>query len=189
MRPRVLLAIGLLALTTLAALCVAAEKSDTPAQAPSTQPTTPAATAFERFKAMEGSWEGKSTKGWTERLTISVIAGGSAVLEQSEMLHGPDEEAMKMATVYHMDGPQLMLTHYCAAKNQPRLRATEISNDGSDVLFTFLDATNLPTRDAGHMDKVHVKFASPDRVTQQWTFYAKGKEQWMEQIEYRRVKN
>src|SRR5256885_16512664 len=98
---------------------------------------------------MQGVWEGKSTKGWTDRLTITSIAGDSCVLEQSEMLHGTDESGMKMATVYHMDGPHLMLTHYCAAKNQPRLRATEISDDGTDALFTFLDGTNLPSRDKG----------------------------------------
>jgi hypothetical protein len=156
-------------------------------QQPTTKPSTPASTAYEKFKALEGTWEGKSTKGWTERLTISVIAGGSCVLETSEMLHGANEEAMKMATAYHMDGPNLMLTHYCAAKNQPRMRATQISDDGGDVLFEFIDGTNMASRDTPHMDKAHFKFDGTDKIHEQWTFYSNGKEQWMEEIEYKRV--
>jgi hypothetical protein len=158
-----------------------------PANSPATQPATPADIAYAKFKALEGTWQGKSTKGWTELVTYQVIAGGSCVLETSEMQHGPDEQATKMATVYHMDGPQLMLTHYCAAKNQPRMRATEISPDGGDVLFTFIDGTNLRSRDVGHMDKAHIKFLSEDTIHAQWTFYSAGKEQWMEEIEYRRI--
>src|SRR5215468_3566585 len=151
---------------------------------PTTKPSTPASKAYDRLKALEGTWEGKSTKGWTERLTISVIAGGSVVLETSEMLHGTNEEPMKMATAYHMDGPNLMLTHYCAAKNQPRMRATEISDDGGEVLFTFVDGTNMESRNTPHMDKARFKLDGPNKIREQWTFYSDGKEQWMEQIEY-----
>src|SRR5262245_32313807 len=175
MTHRVLASIIVLAIISLAA------------DQPATQPTAPAAAAYARFKALEGTWEGKSTKGWTERVTYTLIADGSCVLETSEMLHGKDEEGMKMATVYHMDGQHLMLTHYCAAKNQPRMRATEINDDGSEVLFTFLDGTNMPSRDTPHMDKARFKFVAADEIHEQWTFYSNGKEQWMEEIEYKRL--
>ena len=134
---------------------------------------------------MDGqSWQGNSTKGWTEKLTYSIIAGGSCVMEQSAMAH----EGVEIVTMFHMDNDDLMLTHYCAAKNQPRLRATQISDDGSDVLFTFVDGTNLKNgRDTGHMDKAHIKFTGDGTMSAQWTFYADGKEQWMEEIKYQRA--
>jgi hypothetical protein len=155
------------------------------ADAPATQPAaTPARIAYARFQSLAGEWEGKSTKGWTERLVIRPIAKGSCVMETSTFAHG-DGDAM--VTMYHLDGDALMLTHYCMAQNQPRLRATEISPDGRELTFTFIDGTNLPSRDVGHMDKVKIHFDSDDAYRSQWTFYAKGKEQWMEEITYKRT--
>lgn len=140
--------------------------------------------AYERFKALEGEWVGKSTKGWEERVSYTTIAAGSCVLETSFDAH-PNET---MLTLVHLDGDRLMLTHYCVAKNQPRLIASRISDEGREILFTFLDATNLSSRDAGHMDSCRVVFESPDRVTTQWTWYQNGKETWMEEIALERVK-
>jgi hypothetical protein len=156
------------------------------ASTPSTQPSD-AKRAFERFKSLAGNWEGHSSKGWTENLKVRVIAGGSCVIEESEFAHGADPQN-NMVTMYHMDGDNLLLTHYCMARNQPRLRATEFSNNGQDLTFTFQDGTGMSSRDVGHMDKVvfHFDDSNPNAYRSQWTFYAKGKEQWMEEITYRR---
>lgn len=79
---------------------------------------SPAEESFARIKNMAGIWTAHSTKGWTEDLRFQVIAGGSAVLETSFDAH-PGET---MATLFYMDGPRLMLTHYCVAKNPRRRR-------------------------------------------------------------------
>ena len=150
---------------------------------PTTAPTTPARLAFDRFRQLDGVWEGRSTKGWVERTSFKTIAGGSCVMETSFDAH-PNET---MVTMFHMDGEQLVLTHYCVSKNQPRMRADQISPDGSQLTFTFLDGANIPTRDRGHMDKAVFKFESPDRMSSQWTWYQNGKEQWMEEIVFTRV--
>jgi hypothetical protein len=50
-----------------------------------------------------------------------------------------------MVTVYHQDGQDLRMTHYCSAKNQPRMKASSVSPDGNVVSFEFVDATNLAT--------------------------------------------
>ncbi len=139
--------------------------------------------AYQRFVKLTGQWEGKSTKGWTDRGTFRVIAGGSVVMGTTFDAH-PGET---MVTMYHMDGDRLMLTHYCAAKNQPRMVARSISEDGNEVTFEFLDGTNLPSRDKGHMDKAVYKFVDDDRFTTRWTWYQDGKESWMEEVEYRRA--
>ena len=134
--------------------------------------------AFGKIRSLEGPWMGTSTKGWKERLVYSTIAAGSVVTEHSFDAH-PNEQ---MFTMFHMDGSRLMLTHYCAAKNQPRLVATEISPDCNTIVFTFLDATNLPSRDHGHMDKLVMRFVNDSTVTSQWTWYQNGKENWLEEI-------
>lgn len=143
---------------------------------------SPARAAFERFKTLEGSWQGRSTKGWNEAVSFKTIAGGSVVVETSFDAH-PNETMM---TMFQMDGERLMLTHYCVAKNQPRLVATSISDDGRQITFTFLDGGNLPSRDKGHMDKAVFRFLDDGRVTTQWTWYQDGKEQWLEEIQLER---
>jgi hypothetical protein len=145
------------------------------------QPTTTAASAkatFERLKRMEGVWRGQSTRGWNEEIRMKVIAGGSAILQTSFDAH-PGEA---MATLFHLDGDRLMLTHYCIAKNQPRLVATAFDDEGKTVTFTFLDATNLPSRDRGHMDRVVYRFLDDDQYTSQWSWYQDGEERWLEVI-------
>jgi hypothetical protein len=158
--------------------------SDDPAKKEdSAAKSTPARAAFERIKALAGDWNSKSTKGWTEKESYQVIAGGSVVMHLSYGAH-PGEW---MATMFHMDGEHLMLTHYCIARNQPRLRATDFAEDGKKVTFTFLDGTNLASRDKGHMDKHVIMFDGSDSMRSRWTWYQDGKESWMEEIEHRRA--
>jgi len=137
---------------------------------------------FEAFKKMQGTWKGTSTKGWTEEVSIRVIAGGSVVQFTSFDAH-PNET---MQTMIHMDIDRLVLTHYCVARNQPRLELTEISDDGTRAVFTFLDATNLPSRDQGHMDKVVYHFTDSTSFSSQWTWYQNGTERWLEEINLQR---
>jgi hypothetical protein len=151
--------------------------------APDPAPADAVPRAFERFQSLAGSWVGTSTKGWTETIDFRVIAQGSAVMETSFDAH-PDET---MVTMIHPDGERLLLTHYCVAKNQPRLVMTTAAPDLSEIVFEFLDGTNLPTRDKGHMDKVVFRFAGPEGFTSQWTWYQDGKESWMEEIRYARA--
>jgi len=160
------------------------------APAPDTAPPAPpepvsaaeAKAAWEKLKAIEGEWIGKSTKGWTETSTWRLIAGGSALMENSFDAH-PGES---MVTFIHPDGDRLILTHYCMAKNQPRMMLTSVTEEGTYFDFTFLDATNLKSRDKGHMDRCRVKLNADGTFTEQWTWYQKGTESWMEVIEYKR---
>ncbi len=145
-----------------------------------TVPATPelSRAAFARFQSIDGNWVGKSTKGWEETLRYRTIAGGATVLETSFDAH-PGEE---MATAFYLDGDRLMLTHYCIARNAPRLEATAFADGGRTVVFTFVDGANLPTRDRGHMDKAVFRFETPDRIVSRWTWYENGTEKWFEEI-------
>ena len=143
---------------------------------------SPPAAAFERLKALAGTWVGRSTKGWEDEVTIDVIAGGSVVRSTSFNAH-PGET---MLTLFHMDGDRLMLAHYCVARNQPRMVATRFEEEGRKVAFDFLDATNLPRPGAGHMHSSRFEFRDADHFTSRWTWFQDGSERWMEEIVYER---
>jgi hypothetical protein len=125
---------------------------------------------FDTLKGLTGNWEGKNNQGQTLRVSFRETAGGSALLSE---IHGQGPE--NMISMIHLDGDRLLMTHYCGAGNQPRMKAT-LAPDGKSVIFDFIDATNLASADAGHMN--HVVFAMPDadHHTEEWTFLDHGKE-------------
>ena len=148
-------------------------------------PADPAELGYERFKSLAGTWRANSTKGWSEEITIEVIANGSVVMSTTTFRDAPDR---KMVTMYSLDGSNLVATHYCEARNQPHLMATEIDGDASTIRFTFVRGGNLASRDEGHMDEAIFRFAGDDEFSSQWTFYRDGGEDWMEEIHYRRLR-
>ena len=84
--------------------------------------------------------------------------------------------AGQMVTVYHLDGDRLMMTHYCSAGNQPRMRADSSTSTPSAIKFTFVDVTNLSAPDAGRMQAHSIIWKDADHVTQYWVWREKGKE-------------
>lgn len=50
------------------------------------------------------------------------------------------------------------------------------SPDGKTISFDFLDATNLATPDAGHMQRVTIAVHDANHHTEEWTFVDHGKE-------------
>jgi hypothetical protein len=142
--------------------------------------------AFERIQALAGRWRGSSTRGWTDTIRVRVIARGSAVVmdaggaaEGGAGAH-PGEEMM---TVFYLDHGRLMLTHYCVARNHPRLVAVSAEGGGRVLEFRFVDGANLASRDVGHMDSMVMRIDAPDRFTSRWTWHAGGVSQWTEEIE------
>ncbi|MEE9218921.1 MAG: hypothetical protein V3U98_07615 [Acidobacteriota bacterium] len=125
---------------------------------------------LEKLKALVGVWEGQTKEGKSARATYELVSNGTAVLETLET--GEEET---MITVYHADGDQLMLTHYCGAGNQPRMRAGKAAA-GTTLRFSFVDATNLQGAQAGHMHNLELKFEGLDRLIQVWTWREKGSE-------------
>jgi hypothetical protein len=125
-----------------------------------------AKTSFESLKALAGQWDAKDPSGKQQTITWKVVSAGSVVMESMQ------EESM--VTMYHVDNNRLMLTHYCAAQNQPRMQA-QASEDGKTFTFDFIDATNLASPEAGHMRKLVLTIQDKDHFTEQWFFAQKGK--------------
>jgi hypothetical protein len=122
--------------------------------------------ALAPLAALAGSWEGKTSEGKIARLSVEVE--GNVVLEKLM----PDGE-QPMVTVYQVDGDHLLMTHYCSAGNQPRMRA---AIDAKQLDFRFQDATNLKAAEDPHMQALRVRFGDADHFTQVWTFHAAGKD-------------
>ena len=133
--------------------------------------------AFERMRALQGSWKG--TYLWTGArsdsgamdATYRLSGAGSALIEDLIVDGKPS-----MTTVYHLDGNDLRMTHYCAAKNQPRLKAGSLDLTGNVYRFEFVDITNLPAPDAPHVHGFTLHIVDPDHLRLEFTFTAKGKE-------------
>jgi hypothetical protein len=126
--------------------------------------------SFDQLKSLAGSWEGKNSMGQSVQVSYRMTAGGSALM--SEIVgHGET-----MISMINFDGPnRLLLTHYCAVGNQPRMQASA-SPDGKTITFNFLDATNLDSPQSGHMDHVVIALLGPDHHTEEWNFIDHGKE-------------
>jgi hypothetical protein len=119
--------------------------------------------AFAAINNMPGSWQGSTPDGRPLNVTFTVVSGGSAVM--SEILG--DHE---MVSMFHLDGSdRLLLTHYCSVGNQPRLQAS-VSADGKTITFNFVDATNLASPDAGHMQRMVLTLLDDNHHTEDWTF-------------------
>ncbi len=142
----------------------------------------PANVAFERVKGLAGTWETKTPGGKTAQGTFRVMSAGSAV-----MLTMDEGSPENMVTMFNPDGDSsVIVTHYCAAKNQPRFVLAE-SKDPNALRFEFKDITNLASPDAGHMRGLTIRFKDADHHTEEWTWREKGKDM-VEAMEFVRKK-
>src|SRR5579884_1372977 len=109
--------------------------------------TPPASThpGFERLKKLASTWVMADADGKPTDQVVSVIrvtAGGSAVHET--LFPGQRHE---MISVYHLDGADLVMTHYCMLGNQPHMKA-DPNAPPNQLHFVFAGGTNLdPTKD------------------------------------------
>jgi hypothetical protein len=146
------------------------------------EPGTPAGAApnLGGLESLVGQWTTTTPEGGTARATYELASAGSALVEKMDMGDGGS-----MVTVYHRDGDGLMLTHYCALQNQPRMRAQ--GSDGKVFHFAYVDATNLAAADAPHMHSLKVTLVDHDHFQQEWTFHQGGQQQ-VHSFRYERAK-
>ncbi len=125
---------------------------------------------WDLLKSLAGDWDASTSEGKRVRVSYQIVSNGSAVLETIKAHEGQAD----MITVYHRDGGALMLTHYCAVGNQPRMRVA--SAHGKRIAFRFMDATNLSSPGAGHMRDLTITVADANHFTQEWIYRAQGKD-------------
>ena len=124
--------------------------------------------SFEQLKSLDGSWEGKASNGEPVQVSYRVTSNGSALMSE---IKGKED----MISMFNLDGERLLMTHYCAVGNQPRMLATALP-DGKTITFDFLDATNLASPEAGHMHHVVISILDANHHTEEWNYVDHGKE-------------
>ena len=129
-----------------------------------------ASPAWDKMKSLAGAWQG-TMEGRPVSVTYTLVSNGTSLMES---LTG--EHDVNMITMYHPDGDSLLATHYCAAGNQPRMRARALSADGRKLDFQFVDATNVAGPSGEVMNRLVVTFQDSDHFTQSWTSRAGGKD-------------
>lgn len=124
------------------------------------------------MKQLAGYWEADSTTpdGKTKESVIyKLTSGGTAV--QEILFPG---SSMEMVSMYHQDGPDLVMTHYCALGNQPTLVADHAPKTDR-LVFNFADAGNLPDRNAHHMHQLILSFLDSKTIKHEWQEFKDGK--------------
>ena len=152
-------------LGTALALLAAAGAGATPAE-------------WNRIKSLAGTWKG-TAEGKPVSVTYALVSNGTALMETLDGDHDTT-----MITMYAPDGASLLATHYCAAGNQPRMRATG-SPDGRSLAFEFVDVSGQGTE---VMRRLVVTFVDADHFRQTWTSRAADDREHSSVFEYTRVK-
>lgn len=134
-------------------------------------PNTDAQDQFERIKSLAGNWQ------WAPELapelsglvaTYRLTAGGTAVLET--LFPG---DAFEMVTLYHLDGEQLISTHYSTAGNQPSMRA-QPGDVSQPIRFECIGATGISSERDDHMHAMTFLSIDQGALVTSWTFQIGG---------------
>ena len=129
---------------------------------------------MEKLAALEGDWVYLDENGEESDLigsTFRVTAAGSALVE---VMAPGSPEGYEMVNMYHADGDRVLMTHYCAAGNQPRMEVIA-TDDENRLELKFESVTNLASPDANHMHHAEYVFHGDDRLTTRWWSMQDGK--------------
>jgi hypothetical protein len=127
--------------------------------------------AFDRLKTLVGDWDGHVTtpEGPKARVEFRLVGNGSSLVER--LFPGTDHE---MVSVYHLSGPDLVLTHYCAMANQPRMKLVAGGKDG-DLVFDFDGGDNVDPKTTTHMHGGRFTLKDKDAYEADWQVMSQGK--------------
>ena len=128
---------------------------------PGKLPPAPTNSALETMKTLAGTWlatddDGKPT-GQVASI-IKVTAGGSVVHET--LFPGQPHE---MVSIYTLDGPDLVMTHYCVLGNQPRMKA-DPKSPANQICFQFAGGSNLDPKKDKHMHAATLTLVDDDHL-------------------------
>ncbi len=144
-----------------------------------------AQTTFDTLKSLEGDWQGKAYGDDKPPVILryKVTQQGTVVMET----FAPGTKA-EMITMYHMNDDKLVLTHYCAAGNQPNMTMSPARSKAGNISFAYAGASNLlPSTDTYmHNGSIHVIDA--DHLETNWTTYKAGKLLDSQKVAFERVK-
>jgi hypothetical protein len=128
------------------------------------------AAGFGQLEKLVGTWETADEHGRTIVASEFALTSGGSVVREIMLPGSPHE----MTNVFHLDGPELLVTHYCAGGNQPRMRARNVAPGRLD--FGFDGVTNL-TEEGTYMGELSLVMKDADTLEEHWTDFDKGVKQ------------
>jgi hypothetical protein len=135
------------------------------------QSKSSAVDGFQRLKALEGDWidaDGIFGEKGKVAVTYRVSGAGHTVVETF-----PVGTAYEMVTVYHLDGSEIVLTHYCTSNTQPRMKSKGLQ--GNVLAFEFAGGSNIDPTTTSHMHAAKFEFVSADEIKATWENWSQGK--------------
>jgi hypothetical protein len=146
---------------TLASGALAADHSTHAAAAPK---------EMNALKKLVGRWQGKGKMGDKEipvTIVYELTAGGSTVLEK--LFPGTPHE---MVSVYTAEGDKVVMTHYCAMGNHPKMSLRKA--DAKSLAFEMVGTEGIGSANEMHMHAMTVSFVDADHIKEAWTSYENG---------------
>ena len=136
---------------------------------------------FEQLKSLAGTWHGE-LEGEGEAAAeaeqvgevvheFRVSAAGTVVMETM----GPGTEH-EMINMYHVDGDDLVVTHYCAGGNQPLMRLNRESSTSETLVFDFAGGTNLDPAVDAHIHSAKITLLDDGNIVSRWVSHAGGEQ-------------
>ncbi|HXU82637.1 MAG TPA: hypothetical protein VN914_14645 [Polyangia bacterium] len=125
---------------------------------------------LETLKKLVGTWQGQAKTGSRE-VPVTIVyestAGGTAVLER--LFPGTPHE---MTSVYTAEGDKVVMTHYCALGNHPKMTLKKA--DARSLAFEMAGTDGLRSASEPHMHAMTVSFVDGDHIREVWTSYDNG---------------
>ena len=137
------------------------------------RPQTEAAGAFDRLKALAGTWEADSPAGGRLTSTLVLVSQGTAI---EETIGTPAENEVSL---YTRGAGRILMTHYCALTpggNQARLAAPVKAAGQDEFAFSFVSVDNLASPADAHMRRMVLRLQDANHFTEVWTKREKGKD-------------
>jgi hypothetical protein len=131
----------------------------------------PAADMLKRIGALDGRWEGHlawsgARTGTGDIAATYTVARFKNSVTENLMMDGKPY----MTSVYHLDGPDLRVTHFCV-ESQPRLKADRVDAAGGTAHFGIVDVTNAGAK-SGYVEEISL--TNPDSNSLRIEFVFKG---------------
>jgi hypothetical protein len=148
-------------------------------------PPLDAKAAFEHLKSLAGTWQGPAGHGARDQQATVVyrLASGGSVVQETLFPDTPHE----MISMYHLADGQLVMTHYCAMGNQPRMRLDAGASGPDRLVFAFDGGSNLdPAKDA-HVHSGVLEWKG-DTLRADWTVWSGGKATGQNSFELKRAR-
>ena len=106
-------------------------------------PPVPTHSGLEKMKKLAGTWLAAGPRArQADRSSavpiIKVTAGYALSAVQETLFPGQPHE---MVSIYTVDGPNLVMTHYCVLGNQPRMKA-DPKSPANQIRFEFAGGFN-----------------------------------------------